>query len=129
MIPGYIFNAQFSDYDNISLDSFSTKSLYRVAENEDEWTYLIKSDVEKFNIEKQDNLLKSKLKQKILKETLDRQVIEHQQMIKKDKQIEMNYHQILMENTKKEELNQKEMLECAKRNAFLSKKVKKILFL
>lgn len=123
MIPGYIFNAQFSDYDNVSLDSFSTKSLYRVAEDEDEWTYLIKSDVEKFNKEKQDNLRKNKLKQNILKETLDRQVIEHQQLKEKDKQIDMNYHQILMENTRKEELNQREMLECEKKNVLLSKKV------
>lgn len=127
MIPGYIFNAQFSDYDNISMDSYSTKSLYRVGENEDEWTYLVKSDVEKYNKEKQDNRLKNKLKQQILKETLDRQIIESQKARDQDKNIEMIYHRILMENIKKEELSQKEMLECAKKNAFLSKKV--LLFL
>ncbi len=115
------------------MNSHSTKSVYKVADDEDEWTYLIKKDIEKFNRDKQENLLKTKINQHMLRQALDNQVIERQKQKQLDNEIEMRFHKTLIENIRKEELNQKESLDIAKKREMISRKVrifyKKITFI
>lgn len=110
LIPGYKMRKEYYDFDEISInssDSKTEKSIYKLPEKDDEWTFLIKKDVEHFENEKLEKKRKLISQQKKLKQALDDQVRIKQIKKQKENQIELKYHENLIKELKNLESHEK----------------------